>query len=93
MSPHRWLVPGLDLNDRVIVTASGGGYNRVEVQNAPPPAHEGSTLDLNGGTFDIGKLAMPPGHVLGFDHDRLGDRLAPGSRSLPSTMVSPAPLV
>ena len=50
-----WLVPGLDLNDRVRVTASGSGYNRIEINN--PDATPGiSGYNLVGEAFDIGKL-------------------------------------
>ncbi len=52
-----YLITGLDLNDTVQVTASGTGYNRIEMENArsitgdPDPS-------LDGDSFDIGAFAF-----------------------------------
>jgi len=50
-----WLVPGLDLNDRVMVTASGTGYNRIEIANSTETSLT-TAYNLTGEAFDIGRL-------------------------------------
>ncbi|MER9908579.1 type I secretion C-terminal target domain-containing protein, partial [Mesorhizobium sp. M0052] len=51
-----YLVTGLDLNDTVLVTASGTGYDRVEIENAR--SINGATPSLDGESFDIGAFAF-----------------------------------
>lgn len=49
-----YLVTGLDLHDTVLVTASGTGYDRIEIENAIATAPS----SLNGESFDIGAFAF-----------------------------------
>ena len=51
-----YLVTGLDLNDTIRVTASGTGYNRIEIENAR--SINGDRPYLDGESFDIGGLAF-----------------------------------
>ncbi|QIF02301.1 VCBS domain-containing protein [Roseimicrobium sp. ORNL1] len=52
-----YLVTGLDVNDTILVTASGAGYNRLEIENPISGAHGVINADLTGDRFDIGGLA------------------------------------
>ena len=51
-----YLVTGLDLNDTICVTASGTGYNRIEIENAR--SINGTRPYLDGENFDIGDFAF-----------------------------------
>ncbi|TIT93075.1 MAG: type I secretion C-terminal target domain-containing protein, partial [Mesorhizobium sp.] len=51
-----YLVTGLDLHDTVLVTASGTGYDRIEIENAR--SINGATPSLDGESFDIGAFAF-----------------------------------
>ncbi|TGQ63843.1 calcium-binding protein [bacterium M00.F.Ca.ET.162.01.1.1] len=51
-----YLIKGLDLNDTVLVTASGTGYDRIEIENAR--SINGATPSLDGESFDIGAFAF-----------------------------------
>ncbi|TPL96817.1 Ig-like domain-containing protein, partial [Mesorhizobium sp. B2-3-10] len=51
-----YLVTGLDLNDTVLVTASGTGYDRIEIENAR--SINGVNPSLDGEAFDIGAFAF-----------------------------------
>ncbi|TPK41514.1 type I secretion C-terminal target domain-containing protein [Mesorhizobium sp. B2-5-4] len=51
-----YLIKGLDLNDTVLVTASGTGYDRIEIENAR--SINGVNPSLDGEAFDIGAFAF-----------------------------------
>ena len=52
--PDAWLIPGLDLYDRVVVFGAND-YNRIEIQNARADALVNG-VDVMGEAFDIGRL-------------------------------------
>ncbi|RBP46029.1 VCBS repeat-containing protein [Roseimicrobium gellanilyticum] len=53
-----YLVTGLDVNDTLMVTASGGGFNRLEIENPISGAHGVTNAAHNGEAFDIGAFAF-----------------------------------
>jgi hypothetical protein len=52
--PDAWLIPGLDLYDRVVVFGAND-YNRIEIQNARADALVNG-VNVMGEAFDIGRL-------------------------------------
>ncbi len=94
-----YLLTGLDLNDVIVVAASGAGYNRIEIENALSMTHGVTDSSLNGDSFDIGTFGFEktltniPSVELNFDAaltDADGDTIVV-TDAIEITLTSPTP--
>ena len=98
-----YLIRNLDLNDQILVTASGSGYDRIEIENArSTPANPDASLnDTDFTGFDVGAFAFVttvtniPSVDLSFDlalTDADGDSVVMAG-AIDITLNAPAPPV